>query len=103
MKTGDLVACRFDDSVEIGIITGPWKGSEHAFIYASGRQIHTNNLPRSRLIQLRTRDYTNFTNLCELEWDEVEVKDNTFGNGVKLRSWITAVIDEALGTGTKHL
>ncbi len=84
MKTGDLVACRLDSSVRIGIITGKWKGSEHTFMYADGRYIHTNNLPRSRFILLN--NHRHFSNFCSLIWSQVRAKNPT--DASKLRRWL---------------
>ena len=91
MKTGDLVAIRFDDDMVLGIITG-WTHGEHTFIYASGKTIITNNLPRTRFVQVRVRDGApSFTSLCMVDWDSIE--GQTPADRTKLRKWIAKQMD----------
>lgn len=91
MKIGDLVAARFDDSLELGIITGRehYSGDRYTFLYASRRRLISDDLPRSRFIPLRVCSPSEhvFVNLCELDWSDISARDET-KDGQKLCEWM---------------
>lgn len=89
MRTGDLVAIRFDGQLAIGVLTGTWQtGAERTFLYPDGKRFATGNLPRSRFIELQSKPLRSVENLLDLTWEGVEARYSD--DDAKLKKWIDA-------------
>ena len=94
MKSGDLVAVRFDCyNVVLGIITGRSFAQQddpkgYAFICTSthGNVICSGTSRRSQIVRVQLRNEEMFTNLCEVDWDDI--KGRTPADRTKLRKWL---------------